>query len=80
MTPNTANKDLIHLSDILKTVNTMKRLGIDLPPGELSFREGEKRTRPPFSVDWTRTKILAAGALDGLNEEARAIALSVCQA
>lgn len=73
VTPNTANKDLIHFSDILKTVNTMKRLGIDLPLGELSFREGEKRTRPPFSVDWIRTKILAPGALDGLNEEARAI-------
>ena len=77
VTPNTANKDLIHLGDILKTVNNMKRLGIDLPLGELSFREGEKRTRPPFSVDWIRTRILAPGALDGLNEEARALVIGM---
>ncbi|MGR3661003.1 MAG: DUF6538 domain-containing protein [Paracoccaceae bacterium] len=43
---NSANKDLGHLSGVLKTVNRMKRL--DLPLGELSFREGETRVRPPF--------------------------------
>lgn len=73
VTPNSANKDLIHLADILKTVNRMKRLGLDLPLGELSFKEGEARVRPPFSDDWIRDKILAPGALDGLNGEARAI-------
>lgn len=77
VTPNSANKDLIHLTDILKTVNTMKRLGIDLPIGELSFREGEKRTRPPFSVSWIKSRLLAPGALDGLNDEARAILLGM---
>jgi integrase len=77
VTPNSANKDLIHLTDILKTVNTMKRLGIDLPVGELSFREGEKRTRPPFSVSWIQSRLLAAGALDGLNDEARALLLGM---
>jgi|TARA_R100000501_G_scaffold17988_1_gene35569 hypothetical protein len=77
VTPNTANKDLIHLGDILKTVNRMKRLGITLPLGELSFREGEKRTRPPFSTKWIREKLLAQHALDGLNEEARALLLGV---
>lgn len=49
VTANSANKDLIHLGDVLKTVNTMKRLGLSLPLGELSFKEGEARTRPPFS-------------------------------
>ena len=73
VTPNTANKDLIHLGDVLKTVNTMKRLGLDLPLGELSFREGEQRTRPPFSTGWIRDRLLAPGALDGLNEEARGL-------
>ncbi len=74
---NSANKDLGHLGGILKTVNGMKRLGLDLPLGELSFREGEKRTRPPFSTDWIRDKLLAPGALDGLNGEARAILLGM---
>ena len=77
VTPNTANKDLIHLGDILKTVNRMKRLGITLPLGELSFREGEKRTRPPFSTKWIQERLLAPHALDGLNGEARALLLGM---
>ncbi len=77
LTPNSANKDLIHLGDVLKTVNRMKRLGLALPLGELSFKEGEAKTRPPFSDAWIRDKLLAAGALDGLNTEARCIVLGM---
>jgi integrase len=55
----------------------MKRLGLDLPLGELSFREGEKRTRPPFSVAWIQNRLLAAGALDGLNDQARGLVLGM---
>ena len=77
LSPNSANKDLIHLGEVLKTVNTMKRLGIDLPLGELSFREGERRTRPPFSTNWIRNHLLAPDALGGLNDEARALLLGM---
>ncbi|HMO06905.1 MAG TPA: integrase [Paracoccaceae bacterium] len=77
VTANSANKDLIHLGDVLKTVNSMKRLGLSLPLGELSFREGEARTRPPFSVDWITTRLLAPGALDGLNDQARGLLLGM---
>ena len=77
LTANSANKDLIHLGDILKTINRMKRLGLDLPLGELSFKEGEKRSRPPFSDAWIKEKILAPGALDGLNPEARGLFLGM---
>ena len=77
LTPNSANKDLIHLGDVLKTINRMKRLGLDLPLGELSFKEGEKRSRPPFSDDWIKNNLLAAGALDGLNSEARGLILGM---
>ncbi|WP_299498534.1 DUF6538 domain-containing protein [uncultured Roseobacter sp.] len=77
VTANSANKDLIHLGDVLKTVNTMKRLGLSLPLGELSFKEGEARTRPPFTEDWIRTSLLAPGALDGLNGQARALLLGM---
>ncbi|MGI9421047.1 MAG: hypothetical protein ACR2RA_24745 [Geminicoccaceae bacterium] len=73
LTPNSANKDLIHLGDVLKTINRMKRLGLDLPLGELSFKEGEKRSRPPFSDVWIKNNLLAARALDGLNPEARGV-------
>jgi len=77
VTPNSANKDLIHLGDVLKTVNTMKRLGLTLPLGELSFRECETRTRPPFSPEWIRSRLLAPGVLSGLNEEARGLLLGM---
>lgn len=75
--PGSANKDLTHLGDVLKTVNAMKGLGLVLPLGELSFREGEKRTRPPFSSEWISTKLLNPGALAGLNADARGIVLGM---
>lgn len=77
VTANSANKDLIHLGQVLKTVNSMKRLGLDLPLGELSFKEGETRTRPPFSNEWIRDRLLAPGALEGLNAEARGLVLGM---
>ena len=55
----------------------MKRLGLSLPLGELSFKEGEARTRPPFSDDWIATRLLASGTLDGLNGEARCLLLGM---
>jgi integrase len=77
LTPNSANKDLIHLGSVLKTINKRKRLGLVLPLTDLSFRGGENRQRPPFSVEWIKTKLLAPRALDGLNTEARCIVLGM---
>lgn len=77
LTPSTANKDFVHLGDILKTVNRMKRLGLDLPLGGLAFKEGEKNPRPPFSDEWIQTKLLKPEALMGLNPEARAILIGM---
>jgi integrase len=73
LTANSANKDFTYISDTLKTVNKMKRLNLVLPLTDLSVKEGEKRTRPPFSEKWIKTKLLAPGALDALNTEARCI-------
>ena len=77
LSAGSANKDLIHLGDTLKTVNRMKRLGLVLPLSDLSIKEGEKRTRPPFSDAWIREKLLALNALDGLNTEARGLLLGM---
>jgi integrase len=77
LTPNSANKDLIHLGSVLKTINKRKRLGLVLPLTDLSFKGGENRQRPPFSVEWIKTKLLAPGALAGLNTEARCIVLGM---
>lgn len=77
LTTNSANKDLIHLGDVLKTVNKMKRLGLVLPLTDLSFKQGEAKPRPPFTESWIRDKIPAPGKLDGLNKEARCILLAM---
>lgn len=77
LTANSANKDLAHLRDTFKTVNRMKRLGLMLPLSDLAIKEGAKRIRPPFSPDWIKTKLLAPGALVGLNTEARCILLGM---
>ena len=77
LTANSANKDFTYISDTLKTVNKMKRLNLVLPLTDLSVKEGEKRTRPPFSEKWIKTKLLATGALDALNTEARCLLLGM---
>jgi integrase len=77
LTANSANKDLVHLSDVLRTVNKMKRLGLVLPLSDLALQEGEQRQRPPFSNDWIKDKLLEPGALDGLNKQARCILLGM---
>jgi len=46
------------------------------PFADLSFSDKSKRSRPPFSTDWIKDKILAPGALATLNAEARGILLA----
>lgn len=78
LTPNSANKDFTHLKDVLGSVIEAMHLTIDLPLRSLKMlKDDEARTRPPFSVAWIRDKLLAPGALDGLNLEARAILLGM---
>ena len=50
--------------------------GYNNPFAGLSFKDFTI-SRPPFSVEWIRQKILAPGALSGLNEEARHILLTL---
>ena len=77
LTPNSANKDLTHIGSVLKTVNKMKRLGLVLPLSDLALKAGEPRRRPPFSSQWIKERILAPGALTGLNTEARCVLLGM---
>jgi len=77
LSPNTGNKDLVHLGDVLRTVNKMKRLGLTLPLEGFALKQGDKNTRPPFSTKWISEKLLKPGALLGLNGEARGILLGM---
>ena len=77
LTPDSANKDFIHLSNVLKTVNDLKGLGFDLPLHGLALKEDDKRERLPIIDDWIQNRLLAPNALSGLNDEARAIFLGM---
>lgn len=75
LTPNSANKDFSHIATALRLVAKRKRLGTEPPVGGLAIRGGAGRRRLPFSTEWIRDRILAPGALDRLNTEARSIVL-----
>ena len=71
---NSANKDLTNLRILFRSYwsyeGEPKR---DNPFDDLRFKNVVYKDIPPFSVDWLQNKILAKGALDSLNEDARFI-------
>ena len=71
---NTANRDLGNLRKLYK--DYCKHIGDEDRPNpfrNLSFKEANLSETPPFEDEWVRTKILAPGVFDGLNEDARLI-------
>lgn len=69
----TANKDIGQLSRMLKEMNIRRRLNIpDIFKG-LRLKGEIERPRVPYESDFIQSRILAAGALDGLNEDARLV-------
>ncbi|WP_371742021.1 hypothetical protein [Citreicella sp. C3M06] len=60
LSPGSANKDLIHLGDVLKTVNQMKRLGLVLPLDSLSFKESEAAQMPALLGNVDQGKVTCA--------------------
>jgi integrase len=69
----TANKDLGHLNRMLKTLDRSRRLGLEPVFAELRI-EGERYgQRSPYAIDFVQDRILADGALDDLNPEARRV-------
>lgn len=77
LTPNTANKDFDKLTNALHTVIDALGLDLVLPIPKRNWRlpKVDPVSPPPFSSDWIKDVILAPGALDGLNDEAKAILL-----
>lgn len=81
-TPSSGNRELGSLRTIFAEyfahIGQMDRVN---PFAGLSFAEKakQKKLRPPFPTDWIRTKILQPGALDRLNDQARAIVLATIE-
>jgi integrase len=73
----TANKQMGHAFHVLKTVSRARRLGVNLAVDGMMFRDLERNTRLPFSDDWIRERLLAPGALDDMNIEARCLLLGM---
>jgi hypothetical protein len=74
--PNSANKQIGILRNIYSTY--FKRLQQDMknPFDDLRFTEGGGQKRMPFAREWIQGRILAAGALAGMNGEGRGITLA----
>lgn len=74
-----ANKDITHLVSVWKAVAQSKgfQLGFSTEGLYLKTDADDDEQRPPFSRGWITSKILADGALGGLNTDARLILLGM---
>jgi integrase len=73
---SSANKNISHIGGMIRAVD--KRLQLGLDSGVFSgtrIEGGRDGKRHPFAVDFIRDHVLADGALNGLNDEARDIVL-----
>jgi integrase len=74
-----ANKDIGQLSRMLKDISIRRRLNIpDIFKG-LRLRNEIEKSRMPFETEFIQDRLLAPGALDGLNEDARYILYMVME-
>jgi integrase len=69
----TANKDMGQLNRMLKELSIRRRLNLpDIFKG-LRLKGEVERSRVPYDADFVQNRLLAKGALDGLNEDARLV-------
>ncbi|MET7242448.1 tyrosine-type recombinase/integrase [Methylobacterium sp. EM32] len=69
----TANKDVGHINRMLRQIERSHRLGMGPVFAELRLEGETQGQRVAFTAEWVQTRILADGALDALNPEARRI-------
>lgn len=76
-TSNAANKELMHLRKIFRTVSDAHRLNLENPFSGLNITGDEKVRRLPISRNHLETVMLLERALARLNSEARGIILAM---
>ena len=69
----TANKDIGHLNKMFRILNRSRRLNLEPIFAELRIEGAKSGSRNPYSLAFVQNRILADGALDGLNDEARRV-------
>jgi hypothetical protein len=75
----TANKHIGHNSKMIKAINRRLRLGLPDFFAGIRLQSVESVSRPSFPIDFVQKKILADGALMGLNDEARGVVLLIVE-
>lgn len=76
---DTANKDFGHIAKMFHTVNNAYDLGLTSVFSKMRFEGNVEKQRAAFTAEFVRDQILAPGALDGLNEQARDIVRLVAE-
>lgn len=69
--PGTANKAFGIISDVFQTWSELKGLHVENPFKGLLLKASKKMKGVPFSTTWIKSRLLAPGALEGLNTPAR---------
>lgn len=79
--PSAANRDLGNMRKLFRRFTEWHDLDVPNPFDGLNFSEkkSRKKKRPPFSVDWIKTRFLSPGPLQQLNLEARIIFLTLIE-
>jgi integrase len=75
----TANKDIGNVSKMFATINRAHELGLKPLFAEVRFERVADKQRAAFTREHVEKKILPAGVLDALNEEARDIVYLIAE-
>ena len=75
----TANKSIGQLGRMLKEMNIRRRLNLPDLFKSLRLKGQVDKSRSPFEAEFIQNSLLATGALDALNEEARLIIYLVAE-
>lgn len=70
---DTANKNIGRVAAMVREVSRYKKLKLSDVFADTRIKGGQKKKRVPFDQKFVQDVLLAEGALDGLNDEARAI-------
>lgn len=75
----TANKDIGHLNKMLKTLDRLKRLGLEPIFSDIRISGERVGQRTAFLPNFIQKNLLVENALTGLNEEARRVLYLICE-
>jgi integrase len=79
ISPNSANKNISHIGGMIRAVDKRLKLGLDHVFSGTRLEGGRDGNRSPFTVEHIRNVILAPGAMDSLNDEARDVVYIVME-